>query len=170
MFDDPDSPIVGNPKGDVTIVEFFDYACGYCKSTFRHLDALLQEDDNIRLVMKEFPILGQGSQLAARASLAAWEQGSDLYWLFHRALMDHSGSFTQETLDQIGHSVGLDINRLHHDMASARIQTMIDNNYALARDLSINGTPAFFIGDVFIPGALDDRSLKELIQQIRQEE
>ena len=169
LFDDPNNPIIGNPQGDVTIVEFFDYACGYCKSTFRHLDAVLQEDDNIRLVVKEFPILGPGSQLAARASLAAWEQGSDVYWLFRRALMYHSGSLTQEVLDQVGQSVGLDIDRLHRDMESEDIQRMIDDNYALARDLNINGTPAFFIGDVFIPGAINEQTLQELIQKIRDE-
>ena len=81
--------------------------------------------------------------------------------------MHHSGSLTQEVLDQVGQSVGLDLDRLHRDMESEDIQRMIDDNYALAHDLNINGTPAFFIGDMFIPGALNEQTLQELIQQIR---
>jgi protein-disulfide isomerase len=120
IFDDPQTPVGGNPKGDVTLVEFFDYRCPYCKQVHPRLQELLAGDHNLRIAYKEFPILGAVSVGAARAALAAQRQGK--YEAFHNAMMAVSGQITDETVYQVAKTVGLDVDRLKRDMAAPQIE------------------------------------------------
>jgi protein-disulfide isomerase len=165
LVSDPNSPVAGNPKGDVTIVEFFDYRCGYCKATLPVIQRILKEDSDVRLVFKEFPILSKESGVAARAALAAEKQGK--YFEFHNALMSARGSFSDNQIMDIAAEVGLDLDQLAEDMESPEIDATLDANKALARDLQITGTPTFVIGGDIHPGALDINMLRDLIERQR---
>ncbi len=167
LFDDAQAPAIGNLKGDVTVVEFFDYACPYCKSVAEAIRTLLKEDGNVRLVLKEFPVLGQGSVLASRAALASREQGK--YQEFHNALIATRGQFNEGVVLEVARSVGLDIDRLKADMAKPEIVTAIKANHELADTLNIGGTPAFVVGDQIYPGALDLAALKRAVAQARKD-
>lgn len=158
-------PVLGNPDGDVTIVEFFDYQCGYCKSMAGPMRDLVHGDGKIRWVMKEFPILGPESAVAARASLAAQRQ--DKYESFHFALIGLRGRLSEAAIWQAAAEVGLDLDKLKKDMADPAIQATIDTNYQLAEALQIQGTPAFTIGRTLIPGATPKEHLAELVRQVR---
>jgi protein-disulfide isomerase len=167
LLNDPHSPVSGNLKGDVTLVEFFDYRCGYCKRVAGAVSQLQHDDPNIRVVYKDFPILGEASVFAARAALASKAQGKHL--AFHEALLASQDDLTQEKIFAIAKDVGLDPERLQADMQAPIIQTVIDRNRALARDLGINGTPGFIVGTELVPGALDLKDLKNLVGQTRKE-
>ncbi len=162
---DPGDPVIGNPDGDVTIVEFFDYQCGYCKSVLGPLMDLVTADGNIRLVLKEFPILGPESEIAAAASLAAHRQG--LYEPFHVALLGLRGRLSQDVIWQVAREVGLDIARLQKDMTDPAIQAQIQKSYRLAQVLNIQGTPAFTIGAELVPGAIGREQMAALVAQAR---
>jgi len=165
IFRDPDSPVVGNPDGDVTLVEFFDYNCPYCRQMAPLMVQAEAADPKLRIVYKEFPILGPNSVFAAKAALAAHKQGR--YAEFHRALMQvRSATDDARTLAVAG-QVGLDGERLKTDMRDAAIQGVIDRNVALARALHINGTPGFVVGDQILAGATDLKSLQAAIQEAR---
>ena len=142
---DPESPVVGNPHGDVTIVEFFDYACSYCKAVEPRLESALRSDPHVRLVLKEFPILTPESLIAARAALAAKRQHK--YARFHDALMAYRGPWGEEAIFSTARSVGLNIARLRRDMRSPDIANEIIANFNLARALRIFQTPGFIVGD-----------------------
>jgi protein-disulfide isomerase len=165
LFNDPATPVAGNPMGDVTIVEFFDYHCPYCKAVAAPLQKLTEEDKGVRLVMKEFPILGQDSLLASQAALAAVPQGK--YWEFHQGLMEHRGQFDMEVIKSIAAKVGLDPAKLETDMQSDTIKPIISANHDLAQTLDIGATPTFIIGDQVVEGAVPLERLKELIQKAR---
>jgi len=165
IFNDADTPVAGNPVGDVTVVEFFDYHCPYCKAVAGPLDQLLKEDKGVRLVLKEFPILGEDSVLASRAALAAVGQGK--YWQFHQALMEHRGKFDMEVIKTIAAKVGLDPAKLEADMGKEQIEPKISANHKLAQTLDISATPTFVIGDQVIEGAVPLEQLKEMIKKAR---
>ena len=165
LTEDPDSPAIGKPDADVTIVEFFDYRCQYCRRVVTTIRKLIEEDDKVRLVMKEFPILGPQSIQAARAALASVGQGK--YEEFHFALMTEPGDMSDPHIRRVAGSVGLDVERLLKDMQSPQIDAMIRRNQELARSLDINGTPAFVVGDTLAPGAVDLSTLKRLVAQAR---
>jgi protein-disulfide isomerase len=165
IFDDPATPVGGNPHGDVTIVEFFDYRCPYCKQVLPSLQTLLKEDRNLRFIYKEMPVLGPASIVAARAALAAQRQ--DKYEAFHAAMMATKGQITDDTVYKVASAVGLDVDRLKHDMAAPEIERAINANLALAEALNIRGTPGFIIGDHIIPGALDLGTLKSMVADAR---
>jgi protein-disulfide isomerase len=162
---DPASPVVGNPKGDVTLVEFFDYRCPYCKQVAPSLAMLLEEDKRLRVVMKEFPILGKESVIAARAALAAELQGK--YAPFHHALMAVKGPLAEAVVYQTATGAGLDVERLKSDMARPEIEAQLRANYDLAQTLGIRGTPAFVVGGELIPGAVDLATLRRKIAAAR---
>ncbi|MCH7957286.1 MAG: DsbA family protein [Proteobacteria bacterium] len=166
LLNDPASPVGGNPDGDVTLVEFFDYQCPYCKTIFPSIQALLAEDRNLRYVFKEFPILGRASVFAARAALAARRQGK--YLEFHTALMSARGKLTETRVMRLAEKVGLDVDRLRRDMADGTVDAMIRRNLELADGLGIFSTPVFIIGDTQIPGAVEIDTLKVLIARARQ--
>lgn len=165
IYADPEDPVGGNPNGDVTIVEFFDYRCGYCKQVAPVVEKALAKDKKIRLVYKEFPVLGPNSVLAARAALASRAQGK--YLVFHKALMKAKISYDETSIMKIAALVGIDTARLKKDMQSPGIQAQIAKNHALARSLSIRGTPAFIVGEQLFPGALNPAQLARMIQQAR---
>jgi protein-disulfide isomerase len=160
-----DDLVQGNPKGDVTLVEFFDYRCPYCKQVEPALDALLKDDSKLRIVYKEFPILGEASVFATRVALAAKKQGK--YAAFHRAMMATKGDIGDETVLNVATSVGLDTSKIKTDMSTPEIDKLIDKNYALADALNIQGTPALIIGDTLIPGAVDLDTLRKDIAAAR---
>jgi protein-disulfide isomerase len=165
VFDDPASPVGGNPHGDVTLVEFFDYQCPYCKEVEPSLEKLTAQDHGLRVVFKEFPVLGPASITAARAALAAQKQSK--YDAFHVAMMAAKGRITDQTVYAVAGSVGLDLTRLKHDMADPAVAKQIKANLDLADALGITGTPAFIIGDRIIPGAVDLDTLKQDIADAR---
>ncbi len=167
LEDDPTSPVGGNPRGNVTIVEFFDYQCGYCKRVFSSVQKLLKSDGNIRYVYKEFPILGPQSVVAARAALAAWKLDRDRYVSFHTALMQSKGRLSERKILSIAAESGLDVERLRAAMADPGIDTVLARNSELARALDINGTPGFVIGDQVVLGAVDLETLTALISEAR---
>jgi len=165
IFDEPGTPVGGNPKGDVTLVEFFDYRCPYCKQVQPRLKELLAGDHQLRIAYKEFPILGSVSVAAARAALAAHRQSK--YEAFHDAMMAASGQITEDTVYQVAGAVGLDVDRLKRDMSSPQIDAALKANHALAEALDITGTPGFVIGDQIVPGAIELSSLKDLVAGAR---
>lgn len=165
VFEDPATPVGGNPQGDVTIVEFFDYRCPYCKQVLPALQTLLKEDRKLRFVYKEMPVLGPQSVIAAHAALAAQRQGK--YEAFHTAMMATKGQITEDTVYKVAGSVGLDLDRLKRDMASPEIDQALKANLALADALNIHGTPGFIIGNHIVPGALDLDALKNMVADAR---
>jgi protein-disulfide isomerase len=162
---DPNAPVMGNPDGDVTVVEFFDYNCPYCKRAMPEVDALLAEDSNVRLVLREWPILSEGSAFAARAALASREQGK--YVEFHAALMGMRGNVEAETVLRVAAEVGLDVEKLKTDMQSPEVGEHIATSMRLAEALGFNGTPSFVVGDQLIPGFVEKAQLVETVAAAR---
>ena len=165
LLTDPDSPIAGNAAGDVTIVEFSDYQCPYCKRAHATVKALMAADPKIKLVFKDLPILGEPSRIAAAAALASVKQGKHLE--LHNALMEFGGKLDRDQIIEIAGKVGLDVALLQKDMEDAKIKEIIGRNAALASALGVRGTPAFVIGDQFVPGAVDTETLKQLVAAAR---
>jgi len=166
LYGDPNTPETGNPDGDVVIVEFFDYRCGYCRRSAPDVFAVVRDDPNVRFIYKEFPILGPGSELAAKAALASRNQG--LYQSFHEALMTADIDFSEESIMSVAELVGLDVDQLKVDMEGPEVAAHIEKTYELARALGIRGTPAFIVGDELIPGAVNRAELNNLIEQARE--
>jgi protein-disulfide isomerase len=160
-----DLPVAGNPNGTVTIVEFFDYRCGYCKGVRPILDSVIHQDGKVRLVFKEFPILGPASRVASMAAIAANKQGK--YLAFHNAMMAYPNNLTDDVIFEIARQVGLDIERLKADMKSPEVEQLIDRNHKLAQELGINGTPGFIIGDEIVPGAISADEFKSRLAAAR---
>ena len=165
LLNPPENTVIGNPDGDVTVVEFFDYNCGYCKSMFDTVLDTLQDDKELRLVLIEFPILGPNSVAAAKAALASRNQ--DMYGPFHQAMLTHRGALNESTIMTLARGVGLDIDQLQTDMKDPSIDEIIDRNRAIAQQLEINGTPAFVVGDALVPGAVSREQFDQLIEQAR---
>ncbi len=157
--------IIGNPDGDVTIYEFADYNCGYCKRVFTDLMAVVREDGNIRLVVKEFPILSESSFVAAQISLAAAELGE--YASVHEQLMVWNGSLNDDVFDQILSEAGLSRDEIDAVIAKGEIDKIIADNRQAATAVGVQGTPAFVIGDNFVPGAIDKARFEALIAEVR---
>ncbi|MEM8823792.1 MAG: DsbA family protein [Pseudomonadota bacterium] len=165
---DPNAPVLGNPDGDVTVVEFFDYNCPYCRRAGPEIEALIAADPGVRVVYREFPILGEGSVFAARAALAAREQG--LYPEMHKALMEARGRVDERSVMIVAADVGLDVDQLRADMASPEVQAHIDTTLRLAQQLGFNGTPAFVVGEATAPGLLTSAQLQEMVDAAREED
>ncbi len=166
LLHDPSSPVSGNPNGGIAVVEFYDYRCGYCKKAAPAVTELQKVDPRVRVVYKDFPILGAPSELAAKAALASQAQGK--HQVFHEALFSSHGDMTKEDILKIAVGVGLDAKRLEADMANPKWQAIIDKNRTLARELGISGTPGFIVGNELVPGWLDLNGLKELIARAGQ--
>jgi len=163
------SPVVGNAKGDVPVIEFFDYNCGYCKRAFVDVVRLIDKDKQVRIILKELPILSKGSEEAARVALAAKMQGK--YWEFHRAMLESTGQATEATALRIAEKTNLDMARLKKDMASPEVKKELDDTRALAAKLGIQGTPHFMVGDRIIPGAPENllERMTKLVAEVRKE-
>ena len=165
LYRDPDSPVGGNPNGDVTIVEFNDYQCPYCKRAHQALKSVVGADTRVKVVYKDIPILGEASKIAALAALASVRQGK--HGPMHAALMEYSGKLDQDKIFEIASGVGLDRARLEKDMADPKLKEIIDRNMMLASALGVRGTPAFVIGKQFVPGAIDADTLRQYIADAR---
>ncbi|EDZ46934.1 27kDa outer membrane protein [Rhodobacterales bacterium Y4I] len=165
LFNDPNAPVLGNPEGDVTVVEFFDYNCPYCRRAMAEVQGLLDADQNVRLVYREWPILGEGSDFAARAALAARQQGK--YEALHWALMGMSGKANEISVLRIAREVGLDIDQLKRDMDAPEVAAHIAQSMALAQKLGFNGTPSFVIEDALVPGFVEQSQLQSVVDSAR---
>jgi protein-disulfide isomerase len=165
---DPVSPVGGNAQGNVTLVEFFDYNCSYCRQMMPIMAQVEAADPELRIVYKEFPILGPDSTFAAKAALASHRQGG--YVKFHRALYQVKSRVTEAVVLKAAAEAGLDVERLTTDMESPEIQASIDRNLQLAQALNINGTPGFVAGKQILHGATDLATLMQAIEQARKAE
>jgi protein-disulfide isomerase len=165
IFKDPTSPVAGNPDGDVTLVEFFDYRCPYCKVVAPDLEKVMAADSKLRVVYKEFPILGPASTTATKAALAAVAQGK--YLPLHDKLIAYKGQLDDATIFAMARDVGLDVAKLKVDMEKPEIRNIIDKNAQLADKLKIQGTPGFIIGDQLIPGVASVDDLTAAIKKAR---
>lgn len=162
------SYVGGNPEGDVTLVEFVDYNCGFCKRVHADVQAVVADDPNLRYVVKEFPILAPSSITAARAVLASIQMADNAaYETLHDALMAHRGSLTDEQVRGYAEAAGLDWAALSDVMRSDQISDAIAETRSLAEALNISGTPAFIIGGELIPGAVPQSTLQEAVARAR---
>lgn len=161
---DRSSPASG-AAGGVTIVEFFDYHCGYCRRIEPTIEKLLRTNPDIRFVFKEFPILGPQSLMAAKASLAAHKQGG--YLKFHQALLTLPGSISMDAIEQLAAKQGLNVAKLMSDMESPEVQSTLARNSELGRQVGVSGTPTFVIGTELVPGAMDAAAFEKLIAQAK---
>jgi protein-disulfide isomerase len=162
---DPADPVGGNPHGDVTIVEFFDTRCPYCRKLEPSMADLLSSDHDVRLVYKDLPILGPASVLGSKALLAAQKQGG--YERLRSAIMAAPPDTTKAMIREAAQRLGLDWQRLDHDMDDPAIQARINRNLELARSIGIEGTPALVVGDAMIPGAIDLSELRKVVATAR---
>ncbi len=161
----PADPVAGNPKGDVTLVEFYDPRCPYCRRMLPAIQALLKKDPGLRLVYKDIPVLGPASVLETRAILAAQRQGG--YEKMQSALMRNPAQPDEAMIRETARGLGLDPARLVADMNGAAVTHQIDANLALARGLKVEGTPVWIVGEEFIPGAVDEAALEAAVQAAR---
>jgi protein-disulfide isomerase len=162
LLHDPATQVLGNAGSDCSIVEFFDNQCPYCQANEPEIQKLLKQDTRVKLVLKEFPILGPVSLVASKAALASVKQGK--YAEFHEALLSHKGHYDKaQVVDDIAKTVGLDLDKLHKDMDSPEIQAELDKNLDLGRALNIDGTPGFVIGDQIVSGASSIDELKKYV-------
>lgn len=157
--------VAGNPDGDVTVVEFFDYRCGYCRLAQPSISRLLKEDPNVRVVFKEYPVLGPQSITASRAAIASARQGK--YVAFHMALMGLEESLNDEVLYRVAGEVGLDVAKLKADMKDEAIDEVIAENHALADKLGIEGTPNFIVGTQLLQGMVPYETMTKAIEKAR---
>ena len=165
LLNAPLSPTQGNPKADVTIVEFFDFKCGYCKRVAPVLHEILKTDPNVRVVFKQLPVLGPDSIFAAQVALAVAKQGK--YDAFHDALMN-AEALDEKTVFALVEKQGLDTAKLRQDMMSPDIKAELEANLAMSGPLGISGTPGFIIGEAIAPGAIDIDTMRQMIAAARQ--
>lgn len=177
LFHQDSDPVAGNPKGKVTVVEFFDYQCPHCVDMAPVIEGLVKNNSDVRIIFKEFPIRGPISEFAAKAALAANAQGK--YFEFHKALMDTKQQpLTQDSIIAAAKSVGIDTDKMKTDMAGANVKDQLQKNYKLAQDLQLLGTPAVFVAKtnvskssdpteiIFIPGQVTQDQLQEMIKKV----
>jgi protein-disulfide isomerase len=166
LFDNASSPTAGNPNGDVTVIEFFDYQCGFCKTAQDAITKLLSADRNVKFVYKEYPILGPESVQGSKAGLASSRQGK--YREFHDALMATKGHLSADIIFSTAEEIGLDVEKLKADMADEAIKKTIDANIALAGDIGARGTPTFLVGEQFFGGAINYEQMQQAVENARQ--
>ncbi len=165
IFEDAGDQILGNPKGDVAVVEFFDFQCGFCKRVHPAIKALIAQDPNVKVILKQLPVLGPNSILAARYALAAGMQGR--YAEYHEGVMELS-QLDEASLSGLASAMKLDLNKLKADAQSPELQRPIERTLQLAEKLNIRGTPGFIIGNQIAPGAIDLDRMKAMVSTARQ--
>jgi protein-disulfide isomerase len=165
LLNDPATPVIGNPKADVAVIEFFDYTCPYCKAVEPRIQKLLKDDKNVKLVVKEFPILTPESLVASKVALAAAKQGK--YEQYHQALMNFKGRLTNDVIFDTAKEVGLDVPRLRKDMQAPEVTDAIIANFNLARGLRIFQTPGFIVGGHMLTGASADIDFPKVVAAAR---
>jgi len=168
LLNAPHSFVAGNPSGDVTLVEFFDYNCGYCKKALGDLQTLIKSDPKLRVVLKDFPVLGPDSVEASRVALAVKNQlqGQKLFD-YHVKVLETRGRVNGERAMAVAKEMGVDMAKLQKDMESPEQRTALQENMALGDKLNLTGTPAFIIGEVVIPGAVGLEPLKQVVDNVR---
>jgi protein-disulfide isomerase len=168
LLNDTVSPSIGDPKTtDVTVILFFDYHCGYCKQLLPTVQQLVNEDKKVRIIFREYPILSEDSVTASRAALAVHRMAPGKYWDFHAALMKSQGKYDEASLSAIATQLGIDANQMKNEMAKPEITEYLDNNRKVGEDLGVRGTPAMFIGNKMLPGAVPYATLKRLVEEVR---
>lgn len=171
LFEDEWSWVGGNPEGDVTLVEFIDYRCGYCRRAHPEVEELVASDGGIRLVVKEFPILGESSVASSRFAIAVGNlHGDDAYKSMHDALIALRGDATREALSQLAQTYGLDPEPIFEEMESDAVTRVIEGNRALAQALRISGTPTFVLDDRMLRGYVPLAQMREIVAEVRAEE
>lgn len=168
LFNSVHQAELGNPKGDVTVVEFFDYNCGFCKRAFPDMVRLMEEDSNLRIVMKEFPVLGQGSVEAAQVSLAVLQTDPEKYLDFHATMISHRGQATKAIALDVAEQIGMNRADIAKIVESSEINVPIEEVYALANGLGLTGTPSYIVGDEVVMGAVGYEALRDKIKAYRQ--
>lgn len=163
VFDSPRGVVVGNPKGNVTLVEFFDYNCGYCKHTLSDINALIKANPNLRVVLREFPVLGPGSVEAAQVAVAVRLAAPDKYLAFHQALLGGRGQADRARALAAAKEVGIDPALLQKQATSPELNATLDESMQIAQALGLNGTPSFVIGDDVIVGAVGLEKLQQAV-------
>ena len=163
----PNSPVAGNPQGDITIVEFFDYRCQDCKMVLPMIKKLLEADSNIRVVFKELPILGPDSVIASQAAIAVWKFAPEKYMRFHIAMMNSRGKVTEKKVFRLADDIGVDSDKLRQWLKDPAIEKELASTSRIAEALGISGTPAFVIGDQVVPGAIDEETLNQMVAELR---
>lgn len=175
LFNNANSPVVGNPKGDVTLVEFFDYQCGHCKAMNEVIQSIIKDNPNLRVVFKELPIFGGDSQYAAKVALALYQTMPDKYYAFHDALFSETNPLTNTKVFKVARKIGLteaQIDQLKQKMNDAEVSRQIKDNFKLAQALKLIGTPAFVITNKaqtdfrFIPGQTTKEDMEEQIKAL----
>jgi len=169
LFNSPRHVVVGNPKGDVTFVEFFDYNCGYCKRALEDMNALMKADPKLRVVLKEFPVLGPASMDAARVGVAVRMQDKTgkKYLEFHQKLLNSRGQADKARALAAAKEAGFDVARIEKDMASDEVRTQLEESMKLAEALGLNGTPSYVVGPEVVVGAVGLKTLKERVNNAR---
>lgn len=170
IFNDPASYVGGNPDGDVTVVEFIDYRCGYCRKAWQEVDKLVESDGNIRFVLKEFPILGEGSMLSSRFAIAVLQlHGNEAYKKAHDALLSLRADATPERLRGVAEELGLDADDIAAHMDKPEVTAVIEANHKLAQTLQISGTPTFVIDGTFVRGYVPLDGMRQIVAGQRQD-
>lgn len=169
IFNSSKSGVIGNPQGDVTLVEFFDYNCGFCKRALADIEKLLSSDKKLRVVLKELPVLGPGSVEAARVSLAVrlQDQSGSIYGEFRKKLLASQGPITKDRALSVARELGLNVARIEADLAGDEVKASLEESRSLARTLGITGTPSYVIGEQVVPGAVGHAALAEGIRRAR---
>ncbi|MBB3712520.1 protein-disulfide isomerase [Limimaricola variabilis] len=170
LFESEGDWVGGNPDGDITVVEFMDYKCGYCRRAFPEVEELVESDGNIRYILKEFPILGEQSVMASRFALAARaELGDEAYKQAHNALMTMRGDVSEKSLTALAESLGSDWETLNAAMEAPEIDQIIAGNHQLAQAMQISGTPSFVMGDEMLRGYVPLAQMREIVAGQRSE-
>jgi protein-disulfide isomerase len=167
LFDSARQVVLGNPKGDVTVVEFFDYNCGYCKRALPDMLALIEKDRNVRIVLKEFPVLGPGSTEAAKVAVAVGRAAPDKYLDFHKRLLAARGQVDKAKAIEAAVAAGLSPAVLDKALADKEVDATIEEVYGLAGSLGLSGTPSYVIGEEVVPGAIGLSKLQARIAEAR---
>jgi protein-disulfide isomerase len=169
LFDSHRHVVVGNAQGDVTLVEFFDYNCGYCKRALTDLTDLMKDDGKLRVVLKEFPVLGPGSQEAAEVAVAVrmQDKSGKKYFDFHQRLLGGRGPADRNRALAAAKDAGFDMARIERDMASPEVKATIEENMKLAEQLGLNGTPSYVVGSDVVVGAVGLEALKGKVKAAR---
>ena len=165
LFYNEKSPFIGNPDGDVTLIEFFDYNCHYCKDLFPSLKALSEGDKKLKIIFKDLPILGPTSETSARWALAAQRQGK--YFEFHQKMMEHKGPIRDDDLESIAKDIGLDLGKVKHDVDGTDVLIQLERNRSLAGQMNFSGTPSFVIDNVAFSGSVSKDELVQRIEEAR---
>lgn len=165
IYNNKDMPQTGNPKADITVVEFFDYNCGYCKRAYEAVQETLDKDKNVRFIFVELPILSEQSKTAADWAMAAQKQGK--YFEFHKGLMTFNGPKNEEAMAKVAKDIGLDVEQMKKDAASPETKALLAKKVEVAQALRITGTPGFIVGDQIVRGYVPYDGMKAIIDEAR---